>query len=98
MPLPSPEKKLFLGGRLRRLRRELGLTQTRMAQDLAVSPSYLNHLERNQRPVTAQLLLKLAGAYDIDLRTFSADPDSGGAADLSEAFADPLFADLRSEE
>jgi hypothetical protein len=92
--LPVPEKKLFLGGRLRRLRRELGLTQTKMAADLGLSPSYLNHLERNQRPVTAQLLLKLAGAYDVDLRTFSAEPDAAGAADLAEAFADPLFRDL----
>ena len=89
-----PDKKLFLGGRLKRLRRELGLTQTRMAQDLGVSPSYLNHLERNQRPVTAQLLLRLAGAYDVDRRSFSAEPDAGGAADLAEAFADPLFRDL----
>ena len=44
------ERKLYLGARLRMLRRELGLNQTRMAEELGVSPSYLNHLERNQRP------------------------------------------------
>lgn len=87
------ERKLFLGGRLKRLRRDLALTQTRMAEDLGVSPSYLNHLERNQRPVTAQLLLRMAQAYDLDLRAFSAT-DSGGEADLSEVFADPMFRDL----
>ncbi|HEU0169431.1 MAG TPA: helix-turn-helix transcriptional regulator, partial [Chloroflexota bacterium] len=59
----APERKLFLGPRLRRLRRDLGLTQTRMAEDLGVSPSYLNLLERNQRPVTAQVLLRLAEVY-----------------------------------
>lgn len=88
------ERKLFLGGRLKRLRRDLGLTQTRMAEDLGVSPSYLNHLERNQRPVTAQVLLKLAQCYDLDLRSFTGDPDAGGEADLAEVFADPLFRDL----
>lgn len=88
------ERKLFLGGRLKRLRRDLGLTQTRMAQDLGLSPSYLNHLERNQRPVTAGLLLRLAQTYDLDLKSFTTDAEAGGEADLSEVFADPLFRDL----
>jgi predicted transcriptional regulator/transcriptional regulator with XRE-family HTH domain len=90
----SPERKLFLGPRLRRLRRDMGLTQTRMAEDLGVSPSYLNYLERNQRPVTAQVLLRLADAYDIDIRSLSSDHEGGGARDLGEVFADPLFRDL----
>src|SRR5580658_6236446 len=90
----SPERKLFLGPRLRRLRREMGLTQTRMAEDLGVSPSYLNHLERNQRPVTAQVLLRLAETYDIDVRTLSSDQEAADARDLGEVFADPLFRDL----
>src|SRR5258706_10654821 len=90
----APERKLFLGVRLRRLRRELGLTQTRMAEDLGVSPSYLNHLERNQRPLTAQVLLRLAQTYDIDLRAFSDEADAGGEAELNEVFADPMFKDM----
>ncbi|WP_139302219.1 helix-turn-helix domain-containing protein, partial [Pseudomonas syringae] len=57
------DRKLFLGARLKRLRRDLSLTQTAMAADLGVSPSYLNHIERNQRPVSAQLLLRLAETY-----------------------------------
>ena len=86
------EKKLFLGARLRRLRRELGLTQSAMAEDLGVSPSYLNHLERNQRPVTAQVLLRLADAYDLDLRALAAEPE--GSAGFAEVFSDPLFQDM----
>jgi predicted transcriptional regulator/transcriptional regulator with XRE-family HTH domain len=90
----SPERKLFLGPRLRRLRRDMGLTQTRMAEDLGVSPSYLNYLERNQRPVTAQVLLRLAETYDIDIRSLSSDQEAAGERDLTEVFADPLFRDL----
>lgn len=90
----SSAKKLFLGGRLKRLRRDLGVTQTRMAEDLGVSSSYLNLLERNQRPVTAQVLLRLAEAYDLDLRSLSGDAEAGGAAGLSEVFADQMFRDL----
>ncbi|MBA3810141.1 MAG: DUF2083 domain-containing protein [Caulobacteraceae bacterium] len=90
----ATERKLFLGVRLKRIRRDLGLTQTRMAEDLGISPSYLNHLERNQRPVTAQILLRLAETYDIDIRGLSSDSDSAGARDLSEVLADQLFRDL----
>ena len=88
------DRKLFLGGRLKRLRYDLSLTQTQMASDLGVSASYLNHLERNQRPVTAQVLLKLAATYDLDLRSFTDDSEPAGEADLVEIFADPLFKDL----
>jgi predicted transcriptional regulator/transcriptional regulator with XRE-family HTH domain len=91
---PTTDRKLFLGARLKRMRRELGITQTRMAEDLGVSPSYLNLLERNQRPVTAQVLLRLAEAYDLDLKSLSGDPESSGGAGLSEVFSDQLFRDI----
>jgi predicted transcriptional regulator/DNA-binding XRE family transcriptional regulator len=87
------DRKLFLGARLKRVRRDLALTQTAMAADLGVSPSYLNHIERNQRPVSAQLLLRLADTYDIDLRSLN----QGGTADearITEVLADPLFKGL----
>jgi predicted transcriptional regulator/DNA-binding XRE family transcriptional regulator len=87
--------KLYLGRRLRNLRRELGLNQSAMAAELGVSPSYLNHLERNQRPVTAQVLLKLAEVYDVELKSFAAEGGEGvGASQLGEIFADPMFAGL----
>src|SRR2546423_3277122 len=88
--------KLFLGHRLRRLRRDRQLSQTDMAQSLGISPSYLNHLERNQRPVTAALLLKLAHLYEIDVRDFAS---VGGMRTSPEAltgiFTDALLSDLR---
>ncbi len=89
------ERKLLLGGRLRRLRRELGLSQTAMAGELGLSPSYLNHLERNQRPVTAPVLLRLSEVYDFDVKALTAEGGEGtGVAALTEIFADPMFADL----
>src|SRR3954451_5113370 len=96
MPATTADRKLFLGARMKRLRREMGLTQTRMAEDLGVSPSSLNLLERNQRPVTAQVLLRLAEAYDLDLRTLSSDPESASASGLGEVFSDQMFRDLGS--
>ena len=87
--------KLFLGHRLRRLRRDHDLSQTDMAQTLAISPSYLNHLERNQRPVTAALLLKLAELYEVDVRSFAANGGAKTGPDaLGEIFSDALLSDL----
>jgi predicted transcriptional regulator/DNA-binding XRE family transcriptional regulator len=88
----AAERKLYLGRRVKRLRRELGLNQSAMAAEIGVSPSYLNHLERNQRPVTAQVLLRLAEAYDVDLKSFAAEGGEGtGVGQLGEIFADPMF-------
>lgn len=94
MSEPS-DRKLYLGPKLRVLRRELGLNQTRMAEELGVSASYLNHLERNQRPLTAQMLLRLANTYDIDIRDFTAGPVEGGASELNEILSDALVRDIR---
>ena len=87
--------KLYLGHRLRRLRRDHQLSQTDMAGKLGISPSYLNHLERNQRPVTASLLLKLAELYDVDVRSFASGGGTRtGPDELGEIFSDALLADL----
>jgi predicted transcriptional regulator/DNA-binding XRE family transcriptional regulator len=88
-------RKLFLGARLKRLRRERGLNQNAMAADLGISPSYLNHLERNQRPVTAGILLRLAEAFDVDIKTFAAEGgESAGPDQLAEIFSDPMLTGL----
>jgi predicted transcriptional regulator/transcriptional regulator with XRE-family HTH domain len=89
------QRKLFLGARMKRLRRERGLNQSQMADELGISASYLNHLERNQRPVTAGILLRLAEGFDVDVKSFAAEGgDGGGANQLSEIFSDPMLADL----
>ncbi|KQZ50821.1 Cro/Cl family transcriptional regulator [Rhizobium sp. Root149] len=85
------ERKIFAGPKVRRLRQSLDLTQTAMAEGLGISPSYLNLIERNQRPLTVQLLLRLASVYKVDLEQLQAE-GGGAAAQLREVFADPLLA------
>lgn len=87
----AERKKLFIGPRLRRLRRELGLTQAEMAADLDISVSYVNLIERNQRPLTAEMLLRLAETYRLDLASFAEDESEALLARLEEVFRDPLF-------
>ena len=84
-------RKLFVGPRFRRIRQQLGLSQTQMAEGLEISPSYINLIERNQRPVTAQLLLRLAETYDLDLRDLATADEDRFFAELNEIFSDPLF-------
>ncbi|MCW5724318.1 MAG: DUF2083 domain-containing protein [Maricaulaceae bacterium] len=91
-PDARPTEKVFAGARLRRLRRERGLTQGEAAEALGLSASYLNLLERNQRPVTARVLLALADVFDIDVRGFAQESDKQLVADLEEAAADPALA------
>ena len=83
--------KVMAGQRVRRLRRERGLTQARMAVQLGISTSYLNLIERSQRPVTVPFLLKLGQAFDIDLQRFAEDDEGRVTAQLREVFGDPLF-------
>ena len=89
------QRKLLLGARLKRLRRDRGLNQSAMAEQLGISPSYLNHLERNQRPVTAGILLRLAESFDVDVKAFASEGgDAAGADQLTEIFADGILSDL----
>ena len=88
------DQKLFAGHAVRRIRRASGLTQSGMADALSVSPSYLNLIERNQRPLTASLLLRLAERFDFDPRTLTGAAPGGGAEALRRRLSDPLFSDL----
>lgn len=81
-------KKTFMGVRLRKMRGERGLSQVAMAQALGLSPSYLNQLEQNQRPLTVAVLLKIARTLGVDIQQFSEDEESRLVAGMQEALAD----------
>ncbi len=86
-------QRLYVGPSLRRIRRDRGLTQADMAADLDISPSYIALLERNHRPLSAELLLRLAQTYSVDLSTL-ADNGSDDAVRLQTVLKDPIFADI----
>lgn len=86
-------RKVMLGHKIRRLRRELNLTQAQMAERLGLSPSYFNLIENNQRPATVNLLLKLSQVFEIDMQTFADTDEVRLVNQLTEVFGDPLFRD-----
>lgn len=81
-------RKAFMGGRLRRLREERGLTQAALADALQLSTTYVSQLENNQRPLTVPVLLKINGVFGVDVQLFSEDDEARLVADLRDALAD----------
>jgi predicted transcriptional regulator/transcriptional regulator with XRE-family HTH domain len=94
MTTTASARSIFMGPRLRRLRRELGLTQADMAADLEISAPYVALLERNQRPVTADMLLRLARTYKIDLADLAGDGGADHTARMQSVLKDPMFSDI----
>jgi predicted transcriptional regulator/transcriptional regulator with XRE-family HTH domain len=80
-----------LGSKVRGLRRREGISQSKLAERLGISASYLNLIEHNRRPLSASLLIKLAQVFRLDLQALSAENDARLGADLLEVFGDPLF-------
>jgi len=64
------------------------MTQVALAQALGLSPSYLNQLEQNQRPLTVPVLLKISRALGVDVQQFSEDEEARLVADMRDALAD----------
>jgi transcriptional regulator with XRE-family HTH domain len=62
-----------------------------MAGGLGLSPSYLNLMERDQRPLTVQVLLKLSSAYGIDAAELAGAESAATVETLKDIFSDPLL-------
>lgn len=86
-------QKLYAGVKLRETRGRLGLTQKVFADRLGVSLPYLNQMENNHRPVSAAVVLALAGEFGLDVTELSAGDSERLVSDMREALADPVFAD-----
>lgn len=88
------DSSLLAGPSLRRLRKREGLTQAAMAAALGISPSYLNLIERNQRPLSARVLVQVIERFDFDPRSLREDEAIGGVDGLARRMADKRFSDL----
>ncbi len=84
-----------LGVRVRALRRRENLTQKQLAERLGISVSYLNLIENNRRPMSAELLIKLAKLFNLDIQSLAMDDNARLISDLIEVFSDPIFEDQR---
>ncbi|MEE3849828.1 acetate metabolism transcriptional regulator RamB [Gordonia sp. LSe1-13] len=80
--------KTYVGSRLRQLRSERGLSQVALAQTLSISPSYLNQIEHDARPLTVPVLSKITEVFGIDEEFFDTQDNVRLVAELREVMLD----------
>jgi XRE family transcriptional regulator, fatty acid utilization regulator len=80
--------KTFVGSRVRQLRSERGFSQAALAQMLEISPSYLNQIEHDVRPLTVAVLLRITEVFGIDATFFAPQDDTRLVAELREVTLD----------
>jgi XRE family transcriptional regulator, fatty acid utilization regulator len=83
--------KLFIGRKVRELRLSTGQTQVQFAERLSISTSYLNHIESNQRPVSATVLVALMDKFKMDFSDVASGETDRLLSALSETLTDPIF-------
>lgn len=84
----SDVAKTFVGSRVRQLRSERGLSQAALAQTLDISPSYLNQIEHDVRPLTVAVLLRITEVFGVDATFFASQDDTRLIAELRELTMD----------
>ncbi|OBK70846.1 acetate metabolism transcriptional regulator RamB [Mycobacterium sp. 1274761.0] len=80
--------KTFVGSRVRQLRNERGFSQAALAQMLGISPSYLNQIEHDVRPLTVAVLLRITEVFGVDATFFASQDDTRLVAELREVMMD----------
>ncbi|AFM15395.1 putative transcriptional regulator [Mycolicibacterium chubuense NBB4] len=80
--------KTFVGARVRQLRSERGFSQAALAQILEISPSYLNQIEHDVRPLTVAVLLRITEVFGVDATFFASQDDTRLIAELREVLMD----------
>jgi predicted transcriptional regulator/plasmid maintenance system antidote protein VapI len=80
--------KTFVGARVRQLRSERGFSQAALAQMLDISPSYLNQIEHDVRPLTVAVLLRITDVFGVDATFFASQDDTRLVAELREVTMD----------
>ena len=80
--------KTYVGSRVRQLRSERGFSQAALAQMLDISPSYLNQIEHDVRPLTVAVLLRISEVFGVDATFFASQDDTRLVAELREVTMD----------
>ena len=72
----------------------MGLQANKLAEELNISPSYLNLIEGGKRKIDGDLLLKICEKLNIELSQLTLKTDINLENTLSEILDDKLFEDL----
>ena len=83
-----------IGPKIKAFRRQIGMQANKLAQQIGISPSYLNLIESGKRKIDGDLLLKVCEVLKIDLSDLTNKSDLNLISNLSELLGDDLFDDL----
>ncbi len=84
--------KLFVGPKLRRLRAAAGMSQVALAKAIGLSPTYLNQIECDQRPLPPPALQRICDLFAVGVDHFGDAEDLRRMQGLREALGERLFA------
>ena len=85
---------LKIGPKIKAFRRQLGLQANKFAEQLNISPSYLNLIEAGKRKIDGDLLIKISKELRVELSDLTSKKDINLENDISELLDDQLFEDL----
>ena len=85
---------LKIGPKIKAFRRQSGLQANKFAEQLNISPSYLNLIESSKRKIDGELLIKISKELRVDLSDLTSKSDINLENDISELLDDQLFEDL----
>jgi len=85
---------LKIGPKIKSFRRQMGLQANKLAEELNISPSYLNLIESGKRKIDGDLLLKVCEKLNIELSHLTSKSDINLENTISEILDDKLFEDL----
>ena len=90
----SSQNYIKIGPKIKAFRRQIGMQANKLAQQIGISPSYLNLIESGKRKIDGDLLLKVCEVLKIDLSDLTNKSDLNLISNLSELLGDDLFDDL----
>ena len=80
-----------IGNKIKSFRHKLGLQAKKLAEQINISPSYLNLIESGKRNIDGDLLLKVSKELRVDLSDLTSKADVNLENDISELLDDQLF-------
>ena len=83
-----------IGPKIKAFRRQLGMQANKLAEELNISPSYLNLIEKGKRKIDGDLLIKVCEKLRIELSDLTSKTDLNLENNISELLDDELFEDL----
>ena len=85
---------LRIGPKIKAFRRQIGLQANKLAEQVGISPSYLNLIEGGKRKIDGDLIIKICKELRIELSDLTSKADINLENSITELLGDEIFDDL----